>query len=479
MHDATDTADTAVPLFVDLDGTLLKSDLLVESAFALLKRAPLIIFPMLMWLLHGKARLKAEIAQRASLETAALPFQKDFLAWLRGEAAQRPVWLASASDARLVTPIAEHLGLFAGVLASDGRRNLAGAHKREAILEVTGGGAFDYAGNARPDLAIWARARRAVVVNPEPGIERAARAGARVERVFDDRPPALRAYLRALRVHQWMKNLLLGVPVLTAHAWSDGDAIGAAIVAFVAFGLCASATYLLNDLLDLPADRVHPSKSRRPLAAGDLPLMHAVLLMPALLATGLGLAATLPSAFPLTLLAYLVLTVSYSLHFKTYMLIDVILLAGLYTVRIVAGAFAINVAVSSWLLAFSTFMFMSLALVKRCSELLTLERLQRTAARGRDYRVSDLPCLGAMGVSSGYLAVLVLALFIDSPGSVAHYTHVWVLWLLCPLMLYWVSRLWIKTWRGEMHEDPLVYSLRDRASWIILVAMAAITVAAA
>ncbi|MCC8998261.1 MAG: UbiA family prenyltransferase [Candidatus Contendobacter sp.] len=470
----------AIPLYVDLDGTLVKSDLLVEGAIRLLRRNFGYLFALLFWWGGGKARLKAEVARRVEIDPAELPFHQSLLNTLRVEAANgRPLFLASASNIRYVQAIADHIALFAGVLASDDTRNLAGPRKLDVILAHRNGQPFDYAGNARPDLSIWRQARRAIVVNPEPGVEAAVRRCCTVEQVLDDRARGPKVYLRAIRIHQWLKNLLLAVPLLTSHTWGNLQAVGAVLAAFLAFGLCASANYLLNDLLDLPADRSHPRKAKRPLAAGDISPPQAIGLMMGLLVVGLGLAALLPAGFLATLILYLTVTISYSLHFKTFVLLDVLCLAGLYTLRIIAGAEAIGVEVSNWLLAFSMFMFLSLALVKRCTELVTMQQQLQAATRGRDYRVADYPAFAAMGIASGYLAVMVLTLFIDSPATTAHYTHPRWLWLLCPLMLYWISRLWIKTVRGEMHDDPLVYSLQDRASWILFAAMAAITFTAA
>ena len=467
-----------VPLIVDLDGTLIKSDLMVESAIQLLRRNVLFLFRMFIWTARGKACLKEQIARRVQLDPATIPYNRRFLSFLKNEVARgRSVYLATASDARLAVPIAEHFGLFEKVLASDGRINLAGKKKLKAIQDATQDGPFDYAGNARVDLPIWQRSRCAIVVNPGLGVERAARRCSDVAAVFEDQPGGLKVYLRAIRVHQWLKNLLIGVPLLTSHSWNNLPAVLNLLAGFVSFGLSASATYLLNDLLDLSADRRHPRKSQRPLASGDLSLVTGVGLMIGLMVVGLSLATVVSNEFLLILLMYVGLTVSYSLYFKTIVLIDVIVLASLYTLRILAGTAAIGVAISYWLFAFSMFLFLSLALVKRCSELQSMREEGQAMASGRDYRVTDLSALSGMGVASGYIAVLVLALFVNSPHDLVKYTHPERLWLLCPPMAYWVSRLWIKTSRGEMHDDPLLYSVRDRASWVIVVMMTAIALA--
>jgi len=466
----------SVPLFVDLDGTLIKTDLLIESAFFLLKKQPWMLLVMLYWLALGKARLKEEIALRSALDFSVLPLQKEFVEFLHNEAKNgRTLYLATASDRRLAEPVAERLGIFKQVLASDGQHNLKGKKKLEAILACCNGSAFDYAGNERADLAIWAKARRVIVVNPSAGVIAATRKQRYVvQQVFDDRPRKVKTWIRALRIHQWAKNVLLGVPILTAHAFTF-SAVTEIALAFTAFGLVASATYFLNDLLDLVADRHHPRKCKRPFAAGDIGLASGVLGMIITFAAGFGLAVQLSDHFLLALLGYLGLTISYSFYFKKKVLIDVLLLASLFTIRIVAGAYAIEVPLSSWLLGFSMFVFLSLALVKRCTELMAMQRLSRETMKGRDYRVSDYPMLSAMGVAAGYISILVLALFISSPESIGKYSYPVYLWLLCPLMAYWVSRLWLKTSRGEMHDDPLVFSLKDQASWIVFIIMVMVT----
>ncbi|MGC1954327.1 MAG: UbiA family prenyltransferase [Gammaproteobacteria bacterium] len=461
-----------VPLFVDLDGTLLKTDLLIESALFLLKRQPWMLLMLPFWLAFGRARLKEEIAKRAVLDFDVLPLQPEFVAFLESEAGhRRTLVLATASDRRLAEPVAQRLRIFRDVLASEGHRNLKGARKLEAIEAYCQCGAFDYAGNEHADLAIWAKSRRCVVVNSSRGVvAELNRRNCEVQRVFDDRPPLAKTWVRGLRIHQWAKNLLLGVPILTSHSFTLSAVVEIAM-AFVAFSLVASATYLLNDLLDLASDRHHPRKCKRPLAAGDIGLAAGTVSLVVLMGAGFGLAFRLSDDFLFTLLAYLALTVSYTFFLKRLAIIDVLVLASLYTSRIVAGAFAIDVALSSWLLGFSMFIFLSLALVKRCTELLMIQKSSHDNLKGRGYHVSDYPMLSTMGVSAGYISVLVLALFISSPGGVSQYSHPVYLWMLCPLMAYWVSRLWLKTSRSEMHDDPLLFSLKDRSSWIVFLGL--------
>lgn len=473
-------AQADCPLVVDLDGTLLKSDLLVESFASLLRLRSLEALKAPGWLLSGKARLKQRLANSADLDVTKLPYREELLNYLREEAkAGRQLVLATAADEKLALEVAEHLGLFDIVIASDGSNNLDGSRKLDALRKCLGDGEFDYIGNARCDLEIWRHARKALVVAPERGVEPAVRKAHRQVEVLIPPAPRLFALLKAIRCHQWLKNALIFVPLLTAQQLLNPAAVVASLLAFWAFSLSASAVYLLNDLLDLANDRAHPRKRNRPFAAGDLPLVHGIALIPLLLLAGIGLAAMVSPQFLAVLGLYLVLTTSYSFKLKEIALVDVTLLAGLYTLRVIGGAAAIAVVPSFWLLAFSMFLFFGLALVKRFAELLVVREQARSRSRGRDYRVADMHSVHSMGSASSYLAVLVMALYINNPDVVSHYAHPQLLWLICPLMLYWVSRMWLKAGRGEMHDDPLVFAFRDRTTRLLGIAMVAIAIGAA
>lgn len=467
-----------IPLCVDLDGTLIRSDLLFESALSLLRRNPFYLFAFALWLAGGRARLKREIALRAEVDPAVLPYDERVIAWLREQQGQRPQVLCTASDATLAEGVAAHLGLFDTVLASDGRRNLAGGEKGAALRERYGERGFDYAGNEFRDLKIWQHARRAVVVNGGRGLARAAGECCEVERVFERSGGGLRAWLKALRLHQWLKNLLVFLPLLASHRVLEPTAALHSVLAFLAFGLCASGVYLLNDLLDLDADRRHARKRLRPFAAGTLPLASGLLLAPLLAVAGLALAFAVSLPFAGVLAGYYALTLAYSLQLKRIVMLDVVVLAALYTVRIIGGAVVIGGGLSFWLLAFSMFLFLSLAMLKRYTELQGLVDSGRAGASGRGYAVDDIALIQSLGGASGYMSVLVLALYINSTASEALYRHPQVLWLLCPLLLYWISRVWLIAHRGFMHDDPVVFALVDRVSRVIL-ALCAIAVAGA
>ena len=466
------------PLCVDLDGTLIHSDLLLESALALLGRNPLYLFAMAFWLLRGKAHLKREIARRCKIEVATLPYNAALVEWLRAERGQRRLVLCTASDAGYAHAVAAHLDLFSEVLASDGRSNLSGRHKAARLVERYGDRKFDYAGNTKVDLAVWRHARQGVVVGPSASLGKAAARVTTVERVFERERRPVRIWTRALRLHQWLKNLLVFLPLLAAHRLFSLDAAAHAAAAFVAFGLCASGVYLLNDLLDLASDRRHPRKRERPFAAGTLPLTAGLVAAPALTLAAFALALVIAPLFALTLLGYYVLTLAYSFRLKRIVMLDVVVLAALYTIRIVAGAAAIAQPLSFWLLAFSMFIFLSLAMLKRYTELRMLQANGWNNAEGRGYRVDDLGLIQSLGAASGYLSVLVLALYINSTASEALYHRPEVLWLLCPLLLYWISRVWVVAHRGLMHDDPVIYAVVDRVSRVVLVLGALVVIGA-
>ena len=470
-------ASLPLPLCVDLDGTLLRSDLLFESLLSMLARRPWLVVWLPIWLIGGKAKLKREIALRGPVDAALLPYDQRVVELLQRSTDRHRV-LCTASDAGLVEPIARHLGCFEEVLASDGHRNLAGSHKADALVERFGERGFEYLGNALVDLKVWRHAAKATVVNAGESLVRRARGICdSVEHVPGQRP-GLRVWLKALRLHQWLKNLLVFVPLLAAHRFTDQDAILLSCLAFLAFGLSASGVYVLNDLLDLEADRAHPRKRSRPFAAGRLSLRSGLVAAPLLTLAGLALGWLVAPLFAAVLGGYYVLTLGYSLGWKRVPILDVILLAGLYTVRIIGGAAAIGTVPSFWLLAFSMFIFLSLALLKRYIEFVGLAERGEVKAVGRGYHLDDQPLLLALGGSAGYLSVLVLALYINSPESQALYTRPEALWLLCPLLMLWISRAWMKAHRGTMHDDPVVFAATDRFSLLVAAIGALIALAA-
>ncbi len=468
----------SIPLAVDLDGTLVRSDTLHEAALRALRDSPLALLKLPFWLWQGKAALKQRLAALASFDPAVLPYHQPLLDWLTAQRAQgRRLVLCTAADRSIADAIAAHLGIFDEVLASDGDTNLSGRRKAEALERRYGAGGFDYAGNAKVDLQVWRLARKAVVVNASGAVERKAKAVADVDRTFNSPRSGLAVLLRALRVHQWAKNLLLFITPLAAHRVPDAALLLQLLLAFVAFSLCASAVYIGNDLLDLDSDRQHPRKKARPFAAGHLPVVFGVLLAPVLLMLALLCALQVGAAFTGWLALYFALTCAYSLSLKRLVLVDCLVLALLYTLRIIAGAAAVDIPLSFWLLAFSAFVFLSLAFVKRYAELGVHLKHGRERAHGRGYLTSDAPLVQSLGIVSGYASALVLALYLNSDAVVLLYRTPELIWAAVPVHLFWISWVWLRAHRGQMHDDPLLFALRDRASLLAGVAFALVLAA--
>lgn len=461
-----------VPLVVDLDGSLLCSDLLLESGMAFTRQHPLRCWQPLSWLQKGKARLKEKLAESVHLDVSTLPYNPDVLTFLQKEKNRgRMLVLATASHRLHADAVAQHLQLFDEVLATENGHNLSAENKRDALVERFGKQGFDYIGNSSDDLPVWSVARKALLVKPPAKVLKQAQQYSNVDHVFDDNSSGISNWPKAMRLHQWLKNLLIFVPLLATHSLFNGAELWHAVVAFLAFGLTASSVYLLNDLLDLADDRQHPSKYRRPFASGTIPLVDGLIAIPLLLLASAGLTALfLPWEFMAVLLTYYGLTLLYSFKLKRHSSIDVISLAALYTLRIIAGAAALALPLTFWILSFSMFLFLSLALVKRYAELheaFTRNELGQT--RGRGYFPDDMPIISTMGIAAGYLSVLVLALYIHDLEASTLYTWVQSLWLTCPLLLLWITRIWLLTHRGQMHEDPVVFAARDRFSGVIAV----------
>lgn len=453
------------PLVVDLDGTLVHTDMLHESALKVLRERPWATLWIPLWLSRGKAVLKQNLADRSVFDPAALPYNEELLAWLAEQKADgRRLILCTAAHSSIALAIAEHLGIFDEVMASDGEINLSGQHKADALNSRFADTGYVYVGNSTKDLPVWAQAHAAVVVNGAPGLSDKARNHCNVEHEILLRPSGLFAWLRVIRAHQWLKNLLLFIPIIAAHELGSAQTWFALVLAFFSFSFCASAVYITNDLLDLESDRLHPRKRHRPFASGLIPAWRGVLLMPVMLAVGLLLAVMVGPEFLQWLALYLFLTCAYSFGLKRLVLVDCLTLAMLYTLRIIAGAAAAGLDMSFWLLAESVFLFLSLAFVKRYAELALQDQSGEIKAHGRGYYTSDAPLIQTLGVTSGYIAVLVLALYLNSEEVLELYRSPAFVWAAIPFMLFWVSWMWMQASRGNMHDDPLVFAVKDKAS---------------
>jgi 4-hydroxybenzoate polyprenyltransferase len=398
-----------------------------------------------------------------------LPYNQKVLKLVEDARIQgRRVVLATATHGRLAEKIALHLGCFDEVLSTNETCNLSAARKRSALVERFGEKGYDYVGNSHDDVEVWRSAREAIVVNPERGVFRKAERVAKVGQVLSTKPSQTRSWFNALRLHQWTKNVLIVLPLLASHNLTDVSMLGLAVLAFLLFGLCASSVYILNDLLDLDDDRHHPTKRHRPFAAGAISIHFGVIVFPVLLMLSFfGAWVFLPPAFMGVLLAYYALTLAYSLRLKRLMAVDVIALASLYTTRIIAGAAALGLPLTFWILGFSMFIFLSLALVKRYAELRDA-RAQGVEGktRGRGYYPDDLEMISSLGAASGYLSVMVLALYIQQPATLQLYAHPGLIWMACPVLLFWITRIWLLTHRGQMHDDPVIFAAKDKVSLV-------------
>jgi 4-hydroxybenzoate polyprenyltransferase len=459
---------TASPLCVDLDGTLVKSDTFADSLMILARRHPLAFLRTPLWALKGKAHLKSQVTSLVTLDAPHLPYNRPLLDYLRNEhAAGRKLYLATGADAVLARRVAAHLGIFEDVMASDGAVNLIGNSKLRHLEQRFHGDGFDYVGNALPDLPLLQGARQAMLANPEPRLKNAVkRSKITVSRSFLDRSRAPAALAKALRLHQWAKNLLVFLPLLLAHTLRLSSLL-AAVAAFFCFCFIASATYIFNDLLDLEADRIHLNKRRRAFAAGDLSIGTGVAAAFLLGALSLTMAAYLPQKFLTYLLLYLVTTLAYSLVLKRIVLLDVVILSSLYTVRMMAGSAATGTLISPWLAAFSIFFFLSLAMVKRFSELQNLRARGANPSNGRGYLLSDIEQLRSFGTSSAYASIVIFSLYINGRDVTALYHHPNRMWLITPLLILWVSRVWLLASRGLLDEDPVVFALSDGMSLLL------------
>ena len=463
--------NNTIPLIVDLDGTLIKTDLLFESVNAFVIRHPLQSPRLIAWIASGIGKLKDHLSKKYTIDPKTLPYNDTLIRWLSEQKSQgRHILLATGSHRLLAESVAEHLGLFDEVLATEDGFNLKAQNKRDRLVSRYGEKGFDYIGNSSADLVIWQSAAKAYVVNTSPKFIEKVRLLGNLANVFDTgRPPIIKSLLKAVRPHQWIKNLLVFVPLLAAHHLGDRAALTQTALAFLVFGVTASSVYILNDLSDIANDRHHPRKRYRPFAAGDLCLTHGWLAWPLLLLAAFTIAGLwLPWMFVLALATYFILTLAYSLRLKQSAIIDVIALAALYTLRIIAGALATGIKLSVWLLAFSMFIFLSLAFVKRFAELKSAHNAEiKGIIRGRGYQHEDLGMISSMGVTAGYLAVLVLALYVQDSHTAELYHSPKIIWLACPLLLFWISRIWLMTNRGEMDDDPILFALKDRISWFI------------
>jgi len=473
----TQTARESTPvLCVDLDGTLIRGDLLWECVLVLLKTQPATLFLVPFWLLRGRAFVKQELARRAQLDPGHLPYHEPVLDLLRQERdAQRRIVLVTAADRTLAGSVAQHLGFFDEAHGSDGRINLKGAAKAAFLRERFAVDGFDYVGDSASDIEVWHHAHAAYVVGSSARAADAAAVTTLKLNIVTARA-SLQTWVNALRGHHWAKNLLLFLPLALSHNLAIEPILRTA-AGFVLYGLCASGLYILNDLLDLHSDRDHPWKKERPFAAGEISIPEGLMASFTLLCASLGLGFVLNMQFGFALVGYASLTMIYSLYLKRVVLLDVFILSSFYSFRILAGALISSTPLSQWFLAFSLFFFLSLAMAKRYSELLHANDLVAAEKSGRGYRVDDRELLLSLGVGSAFSAVVIFSLYVHSQEVRELYLNPEYLFLLSPIVLYWLSRNWLLAHRGELKEDPVTLAIRDRVSYGVALASAIVIAA--
>jgi 4-hydroxybenzoate polyprenyltransferase len=457
------------PICVDLDGTLIKSDWLHEAIIALIASNPLMIFMVFIWAVRGPLKLKLELEKRVEIDPTSLPYNYEVINYLKDRKKNGyRILLVSATPENVLRCISEYLNLFDQVLGTDSNRNLKGKIKADTLTELFGEFGFEYIGNSNVDLHIWKKSALAHVVG---SLSLKAKVNSKVAlgQHWNNKTFSLFTFFKAIRIHQWVKNLLIFIPILMAHKINDNGSIINAVIAFFSFSLTASAVYLMNDLSDIRSDRLNKYKSNRPIASGDMSILFAGMLIPIFLALSFVISMNLTSNFFNILVLYFLTTTIYTFWLKKIVLLDIFTLASLYTIRIIAGGAATSVLVSPWLLAFSMFIFLSLACSKRATELHDMKKISDIKIPGRGYVGQDYAQIVQFGTISGYLAVLVLALYISNPQVTKLYSHPEWLWALCPFILYWISRIWLLTSRGQLHEDPIIFAISDKISYFVMI----------
>ena len=467
-------------LCVDLDGTLIRGNVLWECVLVLLKTRPIALLLLPFWLLAGRASLKRHLAARTCLNPARLPYRQQVLELIQRERVTgRRIALVTAADRELAEAIARYLGVFDEVHASDGQLNLKGANKGAFLAQHFAETGFEYVGDSAADVEVWRNARAAYVVGTEARAEQAAAVTTLKGTILESRASLHASFLMwidALRGHHWAKNLLLFLPLALSHNLA-AEPIVRTLAGFALYGLCASGLYILNDLLDLHSDREHPWKRERPFAAGDISISQGLLASFILLSAALGLGFLLNAKFGFALLGYAALTMLYSLYLKKVALLDVFVLSSFYSFRILAGALISATPLSQWFLAFSMFFFLSLAMAKRYSELLHASDLVSAGNSGRGYHTGDRELLLSLGVGSSFSAVVIFSLYVQSQDVRLLYSSPEFLLLLCPIVLYWLSRNWLLAHRGELKEDPVTLAIRDPVSYGVALASAVVIAA--
>ena len=458
------------PLFVDLDGTLVSTNTLLESCLLYVKKCPLKSWKLILWLFKSRAYLKERVARKVIPDIEVLPFDANVVEYISKEKERgKDIYLITAANQRIADSISKFIKVFTTSIGSNSNLNLKGIEKLSVIQELSGTEQFDYIGDSEADITIWKAAHTAIISNNSNRIvNKLNKDRDKIIVLPDNEKKVFKQWIKALRLHQWSKNMLLFLALFMSHRILELNLFIQIVVAFFSFSLSASAVYILNDLFDLEADRKHPSKKNRPFASGQLSVVNGIFAIPVLLIISFLLAVSLlPNTFTIVLILYLITTTSYSLYLKEKLFIDVIILGALYTLRVLAGGVAVGIDVSSWLLAFSWFFFLSLAFMKRYTDLILIKNKNQEELFGRGYSIIDLEIVQKVGIASGFASLLILALYINSEQVIVLYKQPALFWLVIPILLYWLMRMWLVAHKGQMTDDPIVFAIKDKSSCIM------------
>lgn len=457
-----------IPLYVDLDGTLIKTDLMFESLLLLLKKNIFYALVLPFWLIKGKTHLKLQLAKRIDLPVSNLPLNTEFYSYLRGQKeAGREIILISGSSQRAVTAISEHIKLFDASYGSDEDTNLKAKKKLQKIRELSGERGFAYAGNSLDDIIIWQAASQSIIVNCYADISQSIDSSQKLR--FDQPSSLTIKLLQAIRPHHWLKNILVFVPLVLSHQILNIELLSLAAVTFISFSLCASSVYVLNDLIDLNNDRCHWRKRNRPFASGDLPLIIGFIIGPLFFLTGAIIALFLPLGFQLIFLLYWFVNLLYSFYLKRLFIVDIFILSFLYNLRIIAGAESISIETTNWLLGFSFALFLGLAIVKRVAELHNAITRRKIGIEGRAYKQRHLKLLSSIGIFFSAIAVSIFAFYISAPETTELYDAPLILWAILPLLTYLLYRIWYNALNQKMNEDPIIFAATDLIGQLIVI----------
>ena len=478
-----------IPIVTDLDGTLVLSDTLVESVIRLIVQRPIYIILLPFWILFGRVAFKKKIAEKVTLDFSLLPYHKNFIKYLSNEKKKgRKLILATGAHKSIASLIAKQLDLFDCIHATD-EVNLTGKKKADLLIEKYGINGFDYAGNSSTDLHVWQVSRNAIAVNASPSVVKKLRSIAceSMDISFSENKTSylgrIKSLFKAMRIKQWVKNCLIFTPLLLSQSYINAESVVQSIVAFIAFSICASSVYLLNDLVDLDSDRQHKYKKFRPFASGELDLSKGALASMVAFAIGFILAYSINELFFWSLGAYYLTTLFYTFKLKKLILFDIFTLAILYTFRLLAGGAAIEINLSNWLLSFSFFIFLSLGTLKRyvdvdLDNVMELDR-KKIMSAGRGYIVADLIPLLVLGVSSGLISILIFLLYVSDPEVLLQYNSPHFLWLVGIALVYWISNIWFLANRNLILEDPVMFVLKEKNSrntLIVIISMVTLAI---